>query len=78
MADAVILFAAALLVLGGGCGVAWMAARSRRARAVQRANRPRVLSDDLRRTDDFIRDLGQAATDDELDRLAREYNEGGK
>lgn len=75
MADVLILFAAALLMLGGGFA-AWLVARSgRRAREVSRASRPRALRDDLRRTDDYIREVGQALTDGDLDRLAQRYKD---
>jgi hypothetical protein len=75
MADVLILFAAALIVMGGGFAV-WLVARSgRKAREIRNANRPNALRNDLQRTDDYIREVGQVLTDSELDRLARRYKE---
>lgn len=77
MADVLILLAAAILTLGAGLAVTVIARTGRRRRQLAARERPARLQAELDRTNDYIRRLGQAATDDELDRLERE-NEKGK
>lgn len=72
MADVLILLAAAILTLGAGLAVALIARAARRRRQLAARERPARLQAELDRTNDYIRRLGQAATDDELDRLERE------
>lgn len=75
MADAIILFIVGILIFAASVTGAFLMISKARARLceAEEARQPPALRDDLRRTDDYIRDLGQAATDDDLDRLARKY-----
>lgn len=78
MADVIILFAAALLVLGGIYACALILAAQRKAR-IKLARKARELRRRLRPepddTDDFIGQVNQALTEDQLDSLVREREE---
>jgi hypothetical protein len=69
MADVIVLFAAALLVLGGAVVLARTVQRGRRKRVLERSGRPARLRRELNEIDTYIRELGQAASDDDVDRL---------
>ena len=69
MADVLLLFLAALLVLGGGTAVILISRAGRRKRALGRRDRPARLRAELNEIDQRIRRVNQAATDAELDRL---------
>lgn len=72
MADVLILLAAAILTLGAGMAVALIARTGRRRHQLAARERPGRLQAELDRTNDYIRRLGQAATDDDINRLERE------
>lgn len=72
MADVLILFAAALIVLIGAGALVLIARAGRRRRAVAERDRPARSRRLLAETNDLIRRIDQAATDDELDRLDSE------
>jgi hypothetical protein len=76
MADVLLLFFAALWVLGGGAVVALTVRRGRRQIAARRRERPRELREEAARIDDYIRKVNQATADDELDRLERQKEQG--
>ena len=63
------LFLAALLVLGGGVALAVAVRWNRRRTALERRDRPVRLRAELDQIDRRIRQVNQAATDAELDRL---------
>jgi hypothetical protein len=73
MADVFLLFLAAVMVLGTGVAVPLAVRSGRRRKAarreLERRERPRRLRAELAETEDFIRRVGQATADDELDRL---------
>ena len=69
MADALLLFLAALLVLGGGTALAVTVRWNRHRDALERRDRPARLRAELDQIDRRIRQVNQAATDAELDRL---------
>ena len=69
MADVIVLFAAALLVLGGGVALVLTVRHGRRKRVLERSGRPARLRRELNEIDTYIRELGQAASDDDVDRL---------
>ena len=71
MADVLLLFLGALIVLGGGVAVAFTVRSGRRRQAVERRQRPARLRAELDQIDQRIRQVNQAATDAELDRLER-------
>jgi hypothetical protein len=74
MADVLLLFLAALLAIGGGLAVTIIARAGRRKRALEARDRPRRLRQELNQIDQYIRQLDQAAADDDIDRLGRERN----
>ena len=69
MADVLLLFAAALAVLGGGVAVALTVRSGRRKREMEYRERPGRLRAELDQIDQRIRRVNQAATDADLDRL---------
>ena len=69
MADVILLFAAALFVLGGGVAVAVTIGAGRARRELERRRRPAMLRAELGQIDQRIRQVNQAATDADLDRL---------
>lgn len=75
MADVVILFAAALMVLGGGIMVAVIVRAGQRRNAQIRRDAPRRLRADLRATDDYIARVNDVLDEDDLDSLDRQRNE---
>jgi len=74
MADVLILFAAAMVVLVGGVAVTLIARAGHRRRVLEQRDRPRRLRQELDQIDRYIRELGQAAADDDVDRLEDERN----
>jgi hypothetical protein len=77
LADVLILLAAAILTLGASVAVALIARTAGRRRRRAERERPARLRAELDGIDDYIRRLGQAATDDDLDRLERENDKRG-
>jgi hypothetical protein len=77
LADVLILLAAAILTLAAATAVAVIAREGRRRRRPAARERPARLQAELDGIDDYIRRLGQAATDDDLDRLERENDKRG-
>lgn len=75
MADVIILFAAALMVLGGGIMVAVIVRAGQRRNAQIRRDAPRRLRADLRATDDYIARIKDVLSEDDLDSLDRQRNE---
>jgi len=71
MTDVVLLFVAAVLVLGGGVVTAAVVRAGRRRRALEERGRPRRLRADLRATDDYIRRVNEALSEDDLDSMER-------
>ena len=69
MTDVLLLFAAALIVIGGGGMVALTVRASRRKAAECRREAPRRLMNDLQETDDYIEQVGNALSEDDLDSL---------
>jgi hypothetical protein len=69
MADVIILFAAALLVLGGTVALALTVRYGRRRRALEARGRPARLRAELDQIDERIRRVNQATSDADLDRL---------
>lgn len=69
MADVVILLACALIVLAGLGAVALIARSGHRRRVEAERDRPARLRRTLAETDDYIRRVRQATTDEQLDRL---------
>jgi hypothetical protein len=69
MADVILLFAAALLVLGGAVAVAFIVRSGTRRQALARRGQPARLRDELSAIDDYIRQVSQATADEDLDRL---------
>lgn len=76
MADVIILFAAALMVLGGGIMVAVIVRAGRRRNAQIRRDAPHRLRADLRATDDYIARLKDTLDEDDLDSLNRRFRNG--
>jgi len=74
MADVLLLFLAATVVLGGGVAVTMIARAGHRRRVLEQQDRPRRLRQELDQIDRYIRELGQAAADDDVDRLEDERN----
>jgi hypothetical protein len=72
MGDVLILFAAALLTLGGAVTAALTVRSGRRRRALAGRDRPRRLQQELRDLDDYIRRVNQATADEQIDRLEQE------
>lgn len=72
MADVLILFSGALIVIAGAVTVAFIARNARAQRRLAEQARPRLLQQRLTETEDFIRRVRQATTDAELDRLDSE------
>lgn len=72
MGDVLLLFLAALIVIGGGVAVALTVRAGKRKRALDVRDRARRLRRELSEIDEYIRGLGQAASDDDLDRLERD------
>jgi hypothetical protein len=77
LADVLILLAAAILTLAAATAVAVIAREGRRRPPLAARERPARLQAELDGIDDYIRRLGQAATDDDLDRLERENDKRG-
>ena len=69
MADVIILFAAALAVLGGAVAIALTVRSGRRRRELERRRRPARLRAELDQIDQRIRRVNQATADADLDRL---------
>lgn len=69
MADVLLLFLAALLVLGGTTAAALITRAGCRKRALERRDRPRRQRQEIDQLDNYIRQLSQAATDADIDRL---------
>ena len=76
MTDVLLLFAAALLVLGGAVVTAIVVRAGWCGRALEERDRPRRLRADLRATDDYIGRVNEALSEDDLDSLDRQRNEG--
>ena len=76
MADVLALLAAAVLVMAGGVAVALIARSGRRRNAQIRRDAPRRLREDLRQADDYIREINDALSEDDLDSLKEKRNEG--
>jgi hypothetical protein len=74
MADVVLLFVAAVLVLGGMTVTAVIVRAGRRSRALEERDRPRRLRADLRATDGYISRVNGALSEDDLDSLERQRN----
>jgi len=74
MADVLLLFLAAILAIGGGVAVTLIARAGHRRRVLEQRDQPRRLRQELDQIDRYIRELGQAAADDDLDRLEDERN----
>ena len=75
MADAVLLFVAAVLVMGTSLGLAVIIGHGRRERARLRRDAPRQLRADLKATDDYIGRINDALSEEDLDSLDRQRNE---
>lgn len=71
MADVLLLFVAALFVLGATVTAGVITRQGQRKRALERQDRPRRLRQELAATEDYIRQVNQATADEELDRLER-------
>jgi hypothetical protein len=69
MADVILLFCAALLALGGTAAMALTVRYGRRRQALERHARPARLRRELDEINERIRQVNQAATDADLDRL---------
>lgn len=69
MADVLLLFLAALAVLGGGVALALVARAGRRRMALERRQRPGKLRAELDQIDQRIRRIDQATADADLDSL---------
>lgn len=72
MADVLVLFGCALIILGGAVAVGLIARAGRDRRRLAERDRPQRLARNLADTEDLIRRINQATTDAELDRLANE------
>jgi hypothetical protein len=72
VADVVLLFIAAVLVLGGAAVIAAIVRAGRRGQALRERDRPRRLRADLRATDEYISRINDALSDDDLDSLERQ------
>ncbi len=69
MADVILLFVAALFVIGGVVAIAVTIGTGRRRREVERSQEPARLRAELDQIDQRIRRVNQAATDADLARL---------
>jgi len=72
VADVIVLFLGALIVLGASATAAVMVRASRRRRALAAASRPARLKAEADYLDQYVRRLDQAAADGDLDRLESE------
>lgn len=75
MADVLILLAAAVLIMGGGVATALIARNGRRRQAQIRRDAPRRLRQDIRATGDYIKQINDALSEEDLDSLDRKRNE---
>ena len=69
MADVLLLFLAAMAILGGVVALTLVTHAGRRRKALERRRRPARLRAELDQIDQRIRRVNQAATDADLDRL---------
>lgn len=76
MADAVLTLATIMITLIGAVLLVWQFRHVSRARAVRRRGRSQRLQGELAAVDEYISKISRAATDEELERLASDYEKG--
>jgi hypothetical protein len=77
MADVILLFISATILLVGAVIIGVVAGRARQRRSLERRRRsePAYLRHRLTELDDFIHEINQATTDDEIDSLESKRRE---
>ena len=70
------LFLAALVALGGVTSLGIIVAAGQRQRQIKARNRPAALQRELDELGQYIRDISQATSDDDINRLEQRREQG--